>query len=122
MYSAYGDTVIDPFWGTGITTLAAMCAGCYSAGYELEDGLLEHFSERVAAAESFSREIGQARLERHREFVEERRIAGESLPYDAGHYDVPVMTKTETEIRLHVVDAVSESPTGYQLEHVPVEP
>lgn len=121
MYSAYGDTVIDPSGGPEPRRWR-WCAGCHSAGYELEDGLLEYFSDRGAAVESLSQEIGWAHLERHREFVEERRTTGESLPYDADHYDVPVMTKMETEIRLHAVDAVSESPTGYRLEHVPVEP
>ncbi|MCU4924652.1 site-specific DNA-methyltransferase [Halobacteria archaeon AArc-dxtr1] len=120
MYSAYGDTVLDPFWGTGTTTLAAMCAGRNSVGYELEEGLLEHFADRLSAVDRLAREIGRARLERHREFAAERETAGESLPYDADHYDIPVMTKMETEIRLRAIEAVAETADGYRVEHAPL--
>ncbi len=36
MYSIIGDTVLDPFLGTGTTTIAAACAGRNSIGYEIE--------------------------------------------------------------------------------------
>ncbi|THE65628.1 site-specific DNA-methyltransferase [Salinadaptatus halalkaliphilus] len=120
MYSVYGDTVLDPFWGTGTTSLAAMCAGRDSVGYELEEAFLEVFDERVAAVPALSRSIGDARLERHREFVAQRREDGETLGYEATHYETPVMTKMEREIRLREVSSVTESADGYRLEHEPL--
>jgi len=39
MFSVYGDTVLDPFLGTGTTTLAAAVAGRNSVGYERDEGL-----------------------------------------------------------------------------------
>ncbi|MFC4549044.1 DNA-methyltransferase, partial [Halorussus sp. GCM10023401] len=47
MYSAYGDTVLDPFWGTGTTTLAAMVAGRDSVGYELRREFRAAFDDRI---------------------------------------------------------------------------
>ncbi|PCR90285.1 DNA-methyltransferase [Natrinema ejinorense] len=120
MYSAYGDTVLDPFWGTGTTTLAAMCAGRDSVGYELEDAFLEVFDEGVEAVPALSRSIGRARLERHREFVDRRREDGKGFEYDADYYETPVVTKMEREIRLREVSAVHEADDGYRLEHAPL--
>ncbi len=120
MYSAYGDTVLDPFWGTGTTTLAAMCAGRHSVGVELEDGLLELFDDRVDEVPALSRSVGRARLERHRSFVEQRRAEGGSLEYEADYYETPVVTKMERGIRLRRVQSVDRTDDGYLVEHAPL--
>jgi modification methylase len=119
MYSAYGDTVLDPFWGTGTTSLAALCAGRNSIGYELEDAFREVFADRIADAPELSRSIGRRRLERHREFVADRREAGKELSYDAVHYETPVVTKMEREIRFREVSGVEplDGETGYLASH-----
>ncbi|EMA28056.1 DNA-methyltransferase [Halobiforma nitratireducens] len=131
MYSAYGDTVLDPFWGTGTTTLAAMCTGRNSVGYELRPEFLEVFEDRVSGVPTLSRSIGRARLDRHREFVRQRREDGNSFGYEAEYYDTPVVTKMEREVRFREVvdvdpleaigatDEVDEG-TGYLAEHAPL--
>src|SRR6056297_415742 len=78
MYSVYGDTVLDPFWGTGTTSLAAMVAGRNSAGYELSTEFREVFDDRLADIEGFADEKNRGRLDAHREFA-----AGQDLAYDA---------------------------------------
>ncbi|WP_293027524.1 site-specific DNA-methyltransferase [Natronococcus sp.] len=122
MYSTYGDTVLDPFWGTGTTSLAALCAGRSSIGYELEDAFREVFADRIEAAPELSRTIGRRRLERHREFVERRRAEGDEPAYDAVHYETPVMTKMEREIRFREVSGIDalESVDGYRAVHEPL--
>ncbi|SEV88601.1 DNA-methyltransferase [Natrinema salifodinae] len=120
MYSAYGDTVLDPFWGTGTTTLAAMCAGRHSVGFELEDAFLERFEDRVDEVPALSRSVGRTRLQRHREFVERRREDGKGFEYDAKHYDTPVVTKMERGIRLREVQSVDATDDGYRAEHAPL--
>ncbi|KDE58871.1 modification methylase [Halostagnicola sp. A56] len=121
MYSAYGDTVLDPFWGTGTTTLAAMCAGRNSIGYELEDTFLEAFEGRIDDIGTLSRSVGRTRLERHREFVDQRRADGDGLGYEAVNYEIPVMTKMESEILFREVESVNRTDSGYAVEHVPLE-
>ncbi|SEP99330.1 DNA-methyltransferase [Natrinema salaciae] len=120
MYSAYGDTVLDPFWGTGTTTLAAMCAGRSSVGSELEDAFLEVFDEGVDEVPALSRSIGRARLERHREFVERRREEGSGFEYEADYYETPVVTAMERGIQLREVRTVDEIDDGYRVEHAPL--
>ncbi len=117
MFSTYGDTVLDPFWGTGTTTLAAMFAARESVGYELDADLVRAFDDRLAGLPERSAERARARLERHVAFTEGR----EDLSYEAEHYDFPVMTKQERRIRPRVVERVEPTPSGYVCEHTPVE-
>lgn len=48
MFSFVGDTVLDPFWGTGTTTHAAIRAGRSSIGYEIEESYVEIGRKRLA--------------------------------------------------------------------------
>ncbi|MFC7074665.1 DNA-methyltransferase [Halovenus rubra] len=124
MYSVYGDTVLDPFWGTGTTTLAAMVAGRDSIGYELDDQFIEHFEERLTSLPELSRGVISERLDAHREFVRERRESGESMDYEAEHYDFPVVTSQERNIRFYEAESVeSEDEIGgpYRVRHRPAE-
>ncbi|RQH00710.1 DNA-methyltransferase [Natrarchaeobius oligotrophus] len=120
MYSAYGDTVLDPFWGTGTTTRAAICAARNSVGYELEEAFLEAFDDGIGEIAALSRSVGRARLERHRSFVERRREAGDVPGYDAEHYDTPVVTKMERSLRLREVSSIEGESGRYRVEHEPL--
>jgi DNA modification methylase len=44
MFSFVGDTVLDPFLGTGTTTLAAAQSGRNSLGYEIDPTSLDYAS------------------------------------------------------------------------------
>jgi DNA modification methylase len=121
MYSVYGDTVLDPFWGTGTTTLAAMVAGRDSVGYELDEEFLAHFDERVGGVPDLSETVVADRLDAHREFVAECRADGDELSYDATNYDFPVRTKQEQDIRLYAADEISDTSDGYRVRHVPFD-
>jgi DNA modification methylase len=50
MFSFVGDTVLDPFLGTGTTSLAAMRHGRNSVGFEIEKSYLEQARKRVLNA------------------------------------------------------------------------
>jgi site-specific DNA-methyltransferase (cytosine-N4-specific) len=109
MFSVYGDTVLDPFWGTGTTSMAALVAGRNSVGVEREPDLVAAFDERVREAPRLSREVADERLDAHREFVAERRADGAEPGYDAEHYDFPVVTRQERSIRLRAVESVARA-------------
>ncbi|SFG42832.1 DNA modification methylase [Halopelagius inordinatus] len=120
MYSVYGDTVLDPFWGTGTTSLAAMVAGRNSVGVELERAFVDAFDRRAADAPELSRDVVGRRLDDHRAFVERRREEGETFDYDSERYDFPVTTKQERSLSLYVVGDVTETEEGYRVRHEPV--
>ena len=121
MFSIYGDTVLDPFWGTGTTTLAAMLAGRDSVGYERDADLRAAFDDRIEGLPDRSRQRATRRLERHREWVNERQDSGEELGYENDHYDTPVRTKQERTLRLYAVESVEETAEGYSVTHEPIE-
>ena len=56
MFSFVGDTVLDPFWGTGNTTQAAIEASRSSIGFEIEPAYVKH------AAQRFGQGFGDAEI------------------------------------------------------------
>jgi site-specific DNA-methyltransferase (adenine-specific) len=60
MFSFAGDTVLDPFIGTGSTTLAAMAAGRNSIGNEIEPSYMEIARIRAEREAQKQRFIGAA--------------------------------------------------------------
>lgn len=121
MYSVYGDTVLDPFWGTGTTSVASMIAGRNSVGYELDGGFADVFESAVADIADLSQEVVETRLDRHEAFVQERRSAGNSFEYEAKYYDLPVITKQERRLRLYAVSSIDSTESGYAVEHRPYD-
>jgi DNA modification methylase len=53
MFSFVGDTVLDPFLGSGTTSHAAMQCGRNSIGYEIDAGYLKKAYKRIDAARDF---------------------------------------------------------------------
>jgi DNA modification methylase len=127
MFSVQGDTVWDPFWGTGTTTLAAMLAARSSVGHEIDERLVAGFDDRVEGIAERSAERARERLARHAAWAADR----EDLAYTARHYEFEVMTKQERRIRPRRVTGLDrtvlpESPLaaatgGYRCEHAPVD-
>ncbi|MFB6133273.1 MAG: DNA methyltransferase [Halanaeroarchaeum sp.] len=114
MYSVQGDTVLDPFWGTGTTTLAAMASARSSVGIEIDRELIEGFDPRSAGVPSIANRRSRERLDAHREFVADR----ETPPgYEATHYDTRVVTKQERDIRLPTVGAVEPADVGWRVDN-----
>jgi len=126
MFSLQGDTVWDPFWGTGTTTLAAMLAARGSVGHEIDDRLVDRFPDRIEGLPGRSRERARERLADHADWAAGR----DDLEYAAEQYDFPVMTRQERRIRPRRVTDVEkgtpETPlsavtAGYRCTHAPVD-
>jgi DNA modification methylase len=115
MFSVYGDTVLDPFWGTGTTSLAALIAGRDSVGYERDAGLVDTFAAAATEATSLSRDVVNDRLEAHRTFVTDA-----ETDYDAAHYDFGVKTKLERRIRFYEVTEVARDGRTWTADYEPV--
>jgi site-specific DNA-methyltransferase (cytosine-N4-specific) len=122
MYSAYGDRVLDPFWGTGTTTLAAMVAARDSAGVERHPDLVAGFDDRAREVPALSREVAAGRIADHAAFV-----AGDedAHGYEMVHYDLPVRTRQERRIRLYEASEVraadGDADAAWVVDHAPAE-
>jgi DNA modification methylase len=121
MYSVYGDTVLDPFWGTGTTPFAAIVAGRNSIGSELDAAFVRLFDGRVENVPEYSRGVIGRRLNEHESFVKERMADGKEFEYEADNYEFPVTTAQEKSIQFFAVSDVRETEARYVVSYDPVE-
>jgi len=110
MYSLQGDTVLDPFLGTGTTSLAAIATNRNSIGYEIDPMFLNIITENIETTPiTFFNTIIQNRIDQHINFITERNA--DIKKGDIKHYNdnlkLPVMTSQETEIKLRFVSEVN---------------
>ena len=114
MYSVRGDTVLDPFVGTGTTTLAAMCAGRDSIGVDADAAILDEARTRIPGVEDLSTSVAHDRLQQHVSFVTE---SGRDPKYESTVYGFPVMTKAERDLQLWRVASLEETDAGFRAVH-----
>jgi DNA modification methylase len=108
MFSIYGDTIVDPFWGTGTTTLAAMISARNSIGYEVDHQFLDVFRENIKNIKIIAHEINFNRIRDHIEFTKTCKEEGKELKYDAVNYKFPVFTRQENNILLYSIQNCTE--------------
>ena len=102
MYSLIGDTVLDPFLGTGTTTAAAISSGRSSIGFEIEPGLVQPIRSTIETAAPLGREYAQRRLVAHLDFAQSRDETGRPCRHVNRYYGFPVVTGQETDLELLV--------------------
>ncbi|MBN2035785.1 MAG: site-specific DNA-methyltransferase [Chitinispirillaceae bacterium] len=112
MYSVQGDTVLDPFLGTGTTTLAAIAACRNSIGVEIDATLGQQAGASILASGNGLNEMIIARLRKHDDFVRERVIAGKALKHVNDWLESPVMTGQETAIVMPLIDRIEQVGPG----------
>jgi len=105
MFSAQNDLILDPFLGTGTTTLAAIASKRNSIGYDIDESFYELIHSNIKNQEQFINDYISNRLEKHMNFVDERKkLKGNDVfKYLNKHYDFPVMTRQELEIKIPFV-------------------
>jgi DNA modification methylase len=107
MFSAKGDTVVDPFLGTGTTLRAAAAAGRSSIGYEIEPAFRRDiFSDTAGLAVQARRRV-KARIDDHLAFIEERRAAGREIKHLNRNYGFPVVTRQEMDLILDLLECLT---------------
>ncbi len=95
MYSFQGDTVLDPFLGTGTTTKAAMITARNSVGYEIDYTLVKSndgIHSFLETIQEDTQKIVENRIELHNKFIHERIISGKEIKHISTHYKFPVVT------------------------------
>jgi len=112
MHSLIGDTVLDPFLGTGTTTAAAIASGRSSMGFEIEDMLERPIRNAIETAVPLGREYAQRRLAAHLDFVQSREEAGRPCKHVNRHYGFAVVTSQETDLQFAVPRATEAESAG----------
>jgi len=106
MYSVQGDTVLDPFLGTGTTTIAAMCSARNSVGFELDMNFKETIELRIDEVESICNELILDRLKNHIDFIKNRELENKIVKHESQHYGFKVITNQEKNILLPLLKKI----------------
>ena len=111
MYSAEGDTVLDPFAGFGTTNLACMAANRNSIGIEIDPDVAALATARLnIPVKDLNKIIGE-RIRRHEAFIDSLPSEKKERCYKNIHHGFAVKTKQETAIkieRIAVIDSNAE--------------
>ena len=106
MYSMLGDTVLDPFVGTGTTLSACILNGRRCIGYELDHGFKDNITEDVKIAAETQQDFVGQRLERHKEFVVDFTERKGIPKYMNRYYNFPVVTAQEQDLSLPLLESL----------------
>ena len=102
MYSVKGETVLDPFMGTGSTHAAALALGRNSIGYEIDSSLKKTIETTMANAVGWGRTRQQSRLDDHAEFVKQREASGKEIKHFNENHQMKVMSAQEKELKIEL--------------------
>lgn len=107
MYSAEGDTILDPFDGLGTTNLACMASNRNSIGVEIDATIAALAIENIKKAPDQLNRIIDARLTKHKAFIEGLSSEKQDKCYLNLHHNFKVKTKQEMEIKIDNIVSVS---------------
>lgn len=107
MYSLYGDTVLDPFLGTGTTSLAAMVCARNSVGIEIDDSFTPVVHEQSKVASSVASTLMASRLQAHEDFLAAYTKRKGGTKYRNENHGFPVVTRQETKMQLYGLAGIS---------------
>ncbi len=108
MYSVKGDTVVDPYLGTGTTMWAAMASGRNSIGYELESALREAILAGKNSVISLSNNRIHQRLLDHMAYVESHLREKGKFKYSNLKYKFPVKTRQEQALFFNPLKGIDQ--------------
>ena len=112
MFSVRGDTILDPFTGTGTTTMAAIASCRNSIGYEIDPAFSGIISstlnmDKVDEINSYIRN----RILHHMNFMKQRAIEKglEALKHMNDYYSFRVVTSQEKMIIINYLETIRKT-------------
>jgi DNA modification methylase len=121
MFSVRNDTILDPFLGTGTSSLAAMVSERKSIGYEIDENLKEIINERFLKVISFGNKFIEDRLNSHISFITTREREKGSTKYTNENLNVPVVTIQEKALKINLLSAIKELNNEYIVKYKEIE-
>jgi len=117
MFSIYGDIILDPFWGTGTTSLAAMASARNSIGYEINLEFMEIFKKNVEEIKKLTNSINNSRITQHIEFIKEYKKTNKKINHNSINYKFPVITQQEKNLLLYSIKNCNIDGNSYLMNH-----
>ena len=112
MFSVLGDTVLDPFLGTGTTLCAAAASGRNGIGYEIDASFATAIGDHCRQSVLHGCQRIAERLNDHLQFIQERHQSGKPIKHRNRVYGFPVVTRQETGLTLPLPHTTEESETN----------
>ena len=119
MYSAEGDTVLDPFTGLGTTNLAAMASNRNSIGVDIDSELLCLAVENMKKSKATLNSIIDNRISNHLRFIDSLSDEKTDKCYRNNHHDFLVKTRQEIEIAIDKIANIEITPNGCTCSYEP---
>ena len=118
MFSVKGDTVLDPFLGTGTTSAAAIITGRNSVGVEKEKKFEKVIDKTIDHFINNAEHLVQKRIDTYIDFIEQRERSGKVCNYRNMFYSFPVVTKQEQKICFEVpTERMKNGPANFLISH-----
>lgn len=108
MYSIQGDTVLDPFCGTGTTALACAATQRNSISVDCDKVMTDMTAERLLTAKEQLNSIISDRLQAHNDFMVKMPQEQQQKCYVNTYHNVAVKTKQEMHIHIDKVETVKQ--------------
>lgn len=117
MYSVQGDLVVDPFVGTGSTSLAALAGARSSLGVDVDDSFLTLSRTRLSAEWSEMNRRSASRIAAHDRFIAEYRASGREPKHRHTQHGYPVITSQEVDLEIPEVEWLDQDEEGFAAYH-----
>lgn len=124
MYSAEGDTVLDPFVGLGTTNIACMITNRNSIGVDIDDEIAKIALSNMGQNMEGLNKIIDDRINRHLEFINSQPDEEKLKCYSNAPHGFLVKTKQETAIEIEQLKEITKKKNVYICKHgkyVPTE-
>jgi len=110
MFSIYEDTILDPFLGTGTTSVASAILGRNSIGYEIDNSfeslIMERFGKQLKET---SVKYFENRLKKHKEFIDDyKNKKNKDIKHFNENFKLPVVTSQEKEIQFYNLSSIEK--------------
>lgn len=118
MFSVQGDVVLDPFLGTGTTTIGAIASARNSIGVEIDSTFNEMIEDKINSSLQLNEFIEQ-RIKNHKEFIEARVKEKGETKYMNNFYNFPVVTNQETNLKIpKIKNTIKKAENLFEAEHL----
>jgi modification methylase len=117
MYSLYGDTVLDPFAGTGTTLLAAIALCRNSIMIEIDGSFLPLITELAGSFKEAANEMLSEKVKAHLDFISAYERTKAKPKYMNEAHGFPVITNQEKKIELLSVDKIYKDESALRVSY-----
>ena len=109
MFSIKGDTVIDPFVGTGSTIYAAIASERNSIGVDIDKEYIEHIKSNIIEITATLNDYIEKRIMNHVRFVNEYELnKKKSLIKFNKHHNVKVISTQQADMCINKIDSINK--------------